>query len=202
MGKKEKEIAFKNAEYYREINQSTHNEYLSCEKEQKEIDYLTNLLEEEAIDLMENTVNEIKQKLSAYAYDTSLPLCEKLDLINLENYILFVLVGCPEARKPKKQELQGEIFASEEEKKPLMSQDEYETLCSEVKELTSDCERIREKNFKLLGEDELNRSYSEYFKGTVMTPEKQKELLKRVGTKEYNKVVTTLGQIEYEKRFG
>jgi len=35
-----------------------------------------------------------------------------------------------------------------------------------------------------------------------MTPEKQKELVKRVGKKEYDKVVMTLGQIEYEKRFG
>lgn len=199
MGKKEKEIASKNAEYYKEFNHPTHYEYLAHEQEHKEIEYLTNLLEEKAIDLMENTVNEIKQKLSAYAYETSLPLCEKLDLVNLENYISFVLVGCPEARKPKKQELQVVI---EEEKKPLMSQDEYETLCSEMRELTSDCERIRNQNFKSLGEDELSRSYSEFFKGTIMTPEIQKKIVKRVGQKEYDKVVMTLGQIEYEKRFG
>lgn len=201
MGKKEKEIASKNAEYYKEINQSTHNEYLAREKEQEETAYSNYLLEEEAIDLMENTVNEIKQKLSTYAYETSLPLCEKLDIINIENYISFVLVGCPEARKPK-QEFPKEIIATEEEKKPLMSRDEYESLCSEVKQLTSDCEQIRNKNYKSLGEDELSRSYSEYFKGSIMTPQKQKELLKRVGKKDYDKVVLTLGQIEYEKRFG
>jgi len=201
MGKKEKEIALKNAEYYKEINHSIQNEYLAYEKEQEEIAYNTSLLDE-ANDLMENTVNEIKKQLSTYAYEIGLPLCENLDLVNLENYISFVLVGCPVARrKPNKTELPKE-FTSDEEKKPLMSQDEYESLCSEVKELTSDCERIRNIIFKSLGEDELSRSYSEFFKGTTMTAYKQKELVKRVGQKEYDKVVTNLGQIEYEKRFG
>lgn len=201
MGKKEKEIASKNAEYYREINHSIQNEYLAYEKEQEEMAYNTSLLEQESIDVMENAVNEIKQKLSTYAYESSLPLCEKLDLINIENYISFVLVGCPEARKPKQKEVPKESTI-EKEKKPLMSQDEYDSLCFEVKELTSDCERIRNQNYKSLGEDELIRSYAEYFKGTVMTTDKQKELIKRVGKKEYDKVVMTLGQIEYEKRFG
>ena len=199
MGKKEKEIASKNAEYYREMNHSLHNEYLALEQEQEQIAYETRLLEEEAIDLMENTVNQVLKELKTYAYDMSLPLCESLDLINLENYISFVLVGCPEPKR-KKQEFNEYVVVEEE--KPLMSHDEYESLCSELKELTADCDRIKNQNYKSLGEDEMNRSYSEFFKGTTFTSEKQKEIIKRVGTKEYNKVVLTLGQIEYEKRFG
>lgn len=198
MGKKEKEIASKNAEYYREMNQSIHNEYLAYEQEQEQIAYTTGLLEEEAIDLLENTVNQVLKELKTYAYDMSLPLCENLDLINIENYISFVLVGCPEPKR-KKQEFKEKEYVVAEEKKPLMSQNEYETLCSEIKELTVDCDRIKNQNFISLGEDEMSRSYSEFFKGTIFTLEKQKEIIKRVGTKEYNKVVLKLGQIEYEK---
>ena len=199
MGKKEKEIASKNAEYYREMNHSIHNEYLAHEHEQEQIAYKNHLLEEEAIDLLDDTVNQVKKELKTYAYDTSLPLCENLDLINLENYISFVLVGCPE---PKRKKEESKIEQAEE-KTPLMSHEEYETLCSEVIKLTTDCDRIKNLNFKSLGENEMSRSYSEFFgKGTTFTPTKQKELIKRVGKKEYDKVIFKLGQIEYQKRFG
>ena len=83
-----------------------------------------------------------------------------------------------------------------------MSTEEYESLRSEVIELTNDCDRIRNQNYKSLGEDELNRSYVEYFKGKNFTSTVLKDLVKKVGKEEYEKVVMTLGQIEYQKRFG
>ena len=196
MGKKEKEIASKNAEYYREMNHSIHNEYIAYEQEQEQIAYKNRLLEEEAIDLLDNTVDEVKKELKTYAYDTSLPLCETLDLFNLENYISFVLVGCPE---PKRKKVETSKKQPDVE---IMSGEEYTSLCSENIQLTAECDRILNLNFKSLGEDEMNRSYSEFFKGTAFTSLNKKELIKRVGTKEYDKVVLTLGQIEYQKRFG
>lgn len=198
MGKKEKEIASKNAEYYKELNNSIHDQYLAHEQRQEEIAYETGLLEQKEDDLFESVANDIIKELKAYAHETSLPLCEHLDLINLENYISFVLVGCPE---PKRKE-QKHVIVDKKEPEPLMSTEEYESLRSEVIELTKDCDRIRNQNYKSLGEDELNRSYVEYFKGKNFTSTVLKDLVKKVGKEEYDKVVMTLGQIEYQKRFG
>lgn len=93
MGKKEEEIKRINTEYYKERNKiDNHHKIKELEYEKK------SKLQIEAQESFEKThmfVSSVISDLKGYSEQQGLPLCEYLDEVNVENYINFVVGGCP-----------------------------------------------------------------------------------------------------------
>ena len=111
MGKKEKEIKRINAAYYKERNR------LDNSKKIKEIEFEKNrkieIDAQEAAEKQQVFLSDVIGELKGYSEQQGLPLCEYLDEVNLENYINFVLEGCPSSVAPIKQ-LKKHNFTHEE----------------------------------------------------------------------------------------
>lgn len=101
MGKKEKEIKRINAEYYRERNKVDTSEQIKEMEREKQckIEIDAQEAEEKNQVFLSGVIRELKE----YSDQQGLPLCEYLDEINMENYISFVLEGCPLIARPIKQ---------------------------------------------------------------------------------------------------
>jgi len=89
MGKKEQVIKTLNKEYHNEVNAEEHDEmyYINMEN----IRYNEQQEEDKACEKFDTTVASIKEKLTEYIEYHGLPLCQKLNYSNLENYINYVV---------------------------------------------------------------------------------------------------------------
>jgi len=201
MGKKEKEISKKNAEYYREVNES----YDECRENEYDVIQYENELELESNQtLFDDTVMEIQKSLLQYASEESLPLCENLDLINLENYINFLLCGCPATRKIK------QIETIKPQTTITLTQ-QSETECkSTIEEIESDIKSTKNKIIEFLGEEFLLSLYNKDLKAELKQGKRFVEVhlpkfrvmsIKAVGVFTYWKTVYSDGLKEYNKYY-
>ena len=199
MGKKEKEISKKNAEYYREVNENYDD---SRENEYDVIQYENELELENNQILFDDAVIEIQKGLLQYATEESLPLCENLDLINLENFVNFLLCGCPATRKIHKEHTTPTETI-------VIKQPHIDSEFT-LDEIESDIKDIRNKIIDNLGEDFLLNLYNKELKADLKQGQKFIEVhlpkfrilsIKSVGVFTYWKTVYSYGLKEYRNNY-
>ena len=197
MGKKEKDIAKQNSDYYKEVNEEWNFE----EDEDDILQYENNLLSEIENGRLDNVVYDVKKELLNYVSQESLPLCENLDLINLENYINFILCGCP----IRKQKLSKIV-------KPIVKNDYYEVVTiEEMRVIEEDIKNIKQNIIQTLGEDFLLNAYNTELR--VVSTKKgktcidvlllnfRKSCIKKVGANVYWDKVDLIGCTEYDRLY-
>jgi hypothetical protein len=199
MGKKEKEISKKNAEYYKEVNDL----FDDCRENEFDIIQYENDLELECNQrLFDDVVNDIQKGLLQYSSEESLPLCEKLDLINLENFVNYLLCGCPATRKIEKR-IDIETQSIEIKYPDIQTKYTIDEIESEIKD-------IKNKIIDNLGEDLLLNLYNKEMKNELKQGQKFIEVhlpkfrvmsIKNVGVFTYWKTVYSYGLKEYKNKY-
>lgn len=200
MGKKEKEISKQNAEYYKEVNECYDD---TRENEYDIIQYENDLQIEADQTLFDDVVSDIQKGLMQYATEESLPLCENLDLINLENYINFLLCGCPATRKKiERIEPEHEVDYNDYIEPEIENEDKT------ADEIEDDIKNIKTKIIESLGEELLLASYNKDLKASQKQGQKLIELslsnfrklsIKTAGVFLYWKTVYSEGLREYNR---
>lgn len=201
MGKKEKEISKKNAEYYKEVNEN-YDEFR--ENEYDVIQYENDLELELNQNLFDDAVMEIQKGLLQYTSEESLPLCENLDLINIENYVNFLLCGCPATRKVKQVET---IKPTQTIIPTLQIETKYKGT---IQEIEDDIKSTKNKIIEFLGEEFLLSLYNKDLKAELKQGKQFVEVhlpkfrvlsIKAVGVSTYWKTVYSDGLKEYNKYY-
>ena len=200
MGKKEKDIAKLNAEYYKEVNEAW-----DCFEENEEdiLQYENNITLEMETSKFDNVLYDVTKELLNYVSLESLPLCEKLDSINLESYINFILCGCPIKKTHKKinvTPVQHEV-----------ANDCFEVVTTEeMRLIEEDIKNIKNNVVQTLGEEYLLNAYntelrSNTKKGKVVIEigllNFRKSCIKKVGANLYWKTVDSTGTTEYNRLY-
>jgi hypothetical protein len=204
MGKKEKDIKRQNDDFYKEYN------YIRDDKkDMAEEDMI--VYEENKAELQDDKFDDmlltIKRNILEYVDHQGLPLCEKLDDVNLETYVNYVLSGCPVKINTSHNEILEENVGDNFDID--VCNNNIKTLTSEIDKIQSEINNTKEAAITKLGEHDIFLEYIKsvypddpdmFFKESTIFPLLRKRMIKMSGNIEkYNDWVTRVGSYEYKK---
>jgi hypothetical protein len=202
MGKKEKDIKRQNDDFYKEYNYviDEKKEHLVEDEKQKVINHNHQLDNN-----FETMVSNIKLRMLEYVDHQGLPICQTLEDLNLENYITYVLNGCPRV-------ISIQVDDEPEQKEAPISpctNDEYRAILNDVDCIQRDIDISLQDIVTNLGEYDI---FTEYIKSNypdnpdkileknLLFPILKKRLIKLSGgVEKYNNWVNRVGLYEYRK---
>jgi hypothetical protein len=200
MGKKEKDIKRQNDNFYKEYNftRDDKKERLIEDEEDKETE------KHKQVEAgFENMLSNMKLRMLEYVTHQGLPLCQKLDDTNIENYISHILNGCPRAITHIDVEDYTEVIMTQP------SPGEHLNTLYEIDKIQQDIDEIIKNTITKLGEfdifkEYINHAYSnnpyKILEESRLFPVLRKRMIKMSGSVEkYNEWVYRVGAYEYRK---
>lgn len=179
MGKKEKNIKKLNTEYYNEQNRDEKD--FNSFKSEEDIRFKQELELENKEYKFNKVVNNVKKNMFEYIDHQGLALLENLNHENLENYVQFVINGCPKSKYTKNTPEIDEEQIIEFELKPV-----------QIKKNNTNEKEIIHHGMKILEHD--------YFTDHGKLPDHfHNRLVAQYGINEYYDTIINLGTEYFDK---